>query len=376
VTAGISYQRELWIAILVAVWLHVLVFCIFAALLLFELIAGKVSEARESEETNSGEMTEIVIRFEEDPVPVIEVPVVVLEEEIPSSSERPKFAQTPEAQETAAPEKADFIGKKDTVASSDANAMAGDEKETALPGDQEVVDDIKVTNEKFNDGPDKGSGMKGESIGKVGEGEDSSSREKVAPTPDESKPLEKTAMVKDVPVDFVDTEGVRETLDDATVKKAPKEEVQAKVEETPPMKKEDAKVVKNEGSPQGGFQSQQSKTKVQGTLNASGKGSLNVEDSPLGRYQETIFRLIEREWQPRHFKFRVHSAPGHITIRFLVDAKGKVSGRRQVEMRGASDMQRAIILDSIQASKFPVMPIEVSKELDGEPLELNITFNY
>ena len=372
-TAGISYQRELWIAILVAVWLHVLVFCIFAALLLFELIAGKVSEARESEETNSGEMTEIVIRFEEDPVPVIEVPVVVLEEEIPSSSERPKFAQTPEAQETAVPEKADFIGKKDTVASSDANAKTGDKKETALPGDQEVVDDIKVTNERFNDGPDKGSGMKGESIGKVG---DSSSREKVDPTPDESKPLEKTAMVKDVPVDFVDTEGVRETLDDATVKKAPKEEVQAKVEETPPMKKEVAKVVKNEGSPQGGFQSQQSKTKVQGTLNASGKGSLNVEDSPLGRYQETIFRLIEREWQPRHFKFRVHSAPGHITIRFLVDAKGKVSGRRQVEMRGASDMQRAIILDSIQASKFPVMPIEVSKELDGEPLELNITFNY
>jgi len=39
-------------------------------------------------------------------------------------------------------------------------------------------------------------------------------------------------------------------------------------------------------------------------------------------------------------------------------------------------MQRAIILDSIQASKFPVMPIEVSKELDGELLELNITFNY
>ena len=373
---GISYQRELWIAILVAVWLHVLVFCIFAALLLFELIAGKVSEARDSEEKDSGEMSEIVIRFEEDPVPVIEVPVVVQEEELPFSSEGPRYAQPEDAQETAAPEKADFFGKKDTVASSDANAMAGDKKEIALSGDREVLEDIKVTNEKFNDGPDKGSGIKGESIGKVSEGEDSSSREKVGPTLAESRPLEKTAMVKDVPVDFVDTEGVTETLDDAMVKKAPKEEVQAKVEETSPMKKKDAKVVKNEGSSQGEFQSQQSKTKVQGILNASGKGSLNVEDSPLGRYQETIFRLIEREWQPRHFKFRVHSAPGHITIRFLVDAKGKVSGRRQVEMRGASDMQRAIILDSIQASKFPVMPIEVSKELDGELLELNITFNY
>lgn len=373
---GISYQRELWIAILVAVWLHVLVFCIFAALLLFELIAGKVSEARDSEEKDSGEMSEIVIRFEEDPVPVIEVPVVVQEEELPFSSERPRYAQPEDAQETAVPEKADFFGKKDTVASSDANAMAGDKKEIALSGDREVLEDIKVTNEKFNDGPDKGSGIKGESIGKVSEGEDSSSREKVGPTLAESRPLEKTAMVKDVPVNFVDTEGVTETLDDAMVKKAPKEEVQAKVEETSPMKKKDAKVVKNEGSSQGEFQSQQSKTKVQGILNASGKGSLNVEDSPLGRYQETIFRLIEREWQPRHFKFRVHSAPGHITIRFLVDAKGKVSGRRQVEMRGASDMQRAIILDSIQASKFPVMPIEVSKELDGELLELNITFNY
>ena len=373
---GISYQRELWIAILVAVWLHVLVFCIFAALLLFELIAGKVSEARDSEEKDSGEMSEIVIRFEEDPVPVIEVPVVVKEEEIPFSSERPRYAQPEDAQETAAPEKADFFGKKDTVASSDANAMAGDKKEIALSGDREVLEDIKVTNEKFNDGPDKGSGIKGESIGKVSEGRDSSSREKVSASLAESRPLEKTAMVKDVPVDFVDTEGVTETLDDAMVKKAPKEEVQAKVEETSPMKKKDAKVVKNEGDSQGEFQSQQSKTKVQGTLNASGKGSLNVEDSPLGRYQETIFRLIEREWQPRHFKFRVHSAPGHITIRFLVDAKGKVSGRRQVEMRGASDMQRAIILDSIQASKFPVMPIEVSKELDGELLELNITFNY
>ncbi len=87
---------------------------------------------------------------------MIEVPVVVQEEEIPFSSERPRFAQPEDAQETAAPEKADFFGKKDTVASSDANAMAGDKKEIALSGDREMLEDIKVTNEKFNDGPDKG----------------------------------------------------------------------------------------------------------------------------------------------------------------------------------------------------------------------------
>ncbi|MDC1404641.1 hypothetical protein N8343_03175 [Akkermansiaceae bacterium] len=375
-TAAFSYQRELLIAILVAVWLHVVVFLIFAVLLVFELIAGKVIESAEQEKAVE-EMTEISITFEEESSPAIiaPAPVFVPEEETPLPSERPAFANTQDDQEMAEPEVADFIGEKDSVASSDANAVEGDKKETALSGEQEMAQDIKTATEDFSDGPEKGQGMTGEAIGKVDTGDDALTQEETKSQPGEMKP-EELAQQDQAPAEFVETMGVEKTLEDQMAKKEPQKKVEPKAEETPPTRKKEDQVAKKEGGSEGGFRTKQTKTRVRGVLNASGKGSLNVKNSPLGRYQASVFKQIERQWQTRNFQFRSHLAPGHISIRFVIDPKGKVSGQQRVEMRGASDIQWGIVLNSIQASDIPAMPREVRKELDGESLELNVIFNY
>ncbi|MDB4289353.1 hypothetical protein N9967_02110, partial [bacterium] len=193
--------------------------------------------------------------------------------------------------------------------------------------------------------------------------------------PGEMKP-EELAQQDQAPAEFVETMGVEKTLEDQMAKKEPQKKVEPKAEETPPTRKKEDQVAKKEGGSEGGFRTKQTKTRVRGVLNASGKGSLNVKNSPLGRYQASVFKQIERQWQTRNFQFRSHLAPGHISIRFVIDPKGKVSGQQRVEMRGASDIQWGIVLNSIQASDIPAMPREVRKELDGESLELNVTFNY
>ncbi len=373
-TAAFSYQRELLIAILVAVWLHVLFFLVIAALLVFELIAGKVIETVE-EQRSTEEMTEISITFEEDVSPVAIEPAVVPEEKAPEVAERPAFADTDDSSEMEAPEEADFIGENDSVATSDAAAVEGEKEKVALSGDREVVDDIKTASANYSDGPNKGDGMRGQAVGKEGSGEDALTQEELKAEPEEMKP-EELAQQDQVAADFVDTDGVEEMLPDATAKKEPQEKVEPKAEEAPPTRKKENQVAKQEGGSEGGFRSKKTKTRVRGTLNASGKGTLNVKNSPLGRYEATIFKQIERQWQTRNFQFRSHLAPGHISIRFVIDAEGKVSGQKRVEMRGASDIQWGIVLNSIQASNIPAMPKEVRKELEGEALELNVTFNY
>jgi len=375
-TAAFSYQREFLIALLVAVWLHVLFFFVIAVMLVFQLISGETIESSKPKPAEEG-MTEIKIIFEEEQEeePFLSVVEAAPEEERVPPVEKPAFADTADLQEMEEPEEADFIGEKNTSASSDAEALAGDRAETALSGERDLKDDINTTSSDFSDGPSAGQGRKGQAAGKVGAGEDSLSQEESQAQPEEMTE-EKLTQQDSPPADFVKIDGVETTLADAMTEEELQEEIKPTVEETPPATNEEERVVKQEGGSEGGFRSKKIKTRVQGTLNASGQGSLNVENSPLGRYQASIFKKIERQWQTRNFQFRSHLAPGHITIRFVIDQKGRVSGQRRVEMRGASDIQWGIVLNSISASSIPGMPKDVRKELGGEPLELNVTFNY
>jgi len=360
----------------VAVWLHVLFFFVIAVMLVFQLISGETIESSKPKPAEEG-MTEIKIIFEEEQEeePFLSVVEAAPEEERVPPVEKPAFADTADLQEMEEPEEADFIGEKNTSASSDAEALAGDRAETALSGERDLKDDINTTSSDFSDGPSAGQGRKGQAAGKVGAGEDSLSQEESQAQPEEMTE-EKLTQQDSPPADFVKIDGVETTLADAMTEEELQEEIKPTVEETPPATNEEERVVKQEGGSEGGFRSKKIKTRVQGTLNASGQGSLNVENSPLGRYQASIFKKIERQWQTRNFQFRSHLAPGHITIRFVIDQKGRVSGQRRVEMRGASDIQWGIVLNSISASSIPGMPKDVRKELGGEPLELNVTFNY
>ena len=70
------------------------------------------------------------------------------------------------------------------------------------------------------------------------------------------------------------------------------------------------------------------------------------------------------------------NAPGQITLYFEVDQKGQVSRLKQVSRVGTSDNQFGRVLGEVQRLAIPKMPKAVIKDLDGDALDITVTFNY
>ena len=126
----------------------------------------------------------------------------------------------------------------------------------------------------------------------------------------------------------------------------------------------------------GGFRTESKKTRMEGTISRRGRSSLKVEATALGRYKARVNRVIETEWQRRCVIHRDHVLPGILTLRFYVDKNGKVSGLRYLDVFQASAMQKGFTMRAVQQPRLPAMPEEVTKELEGEPLEFHINFHF
>jgi hypothetical protein len=61
-------------------------------------------------------------------------------------------------------------------------------------------------------------------------------------------------------------------------------------------------------------------------------------------------------------------------VRFVVNSKGKVTTLAFVEAVEVGEVQKGFTVTSIRNAQIPSMPAEVTRELNGEPLEL--TFNF
>ena len=99
-----------------------------------------------------------------------------------------------------------------------------------------------------------------------------------------------------------------------------------------------------------------------------------MDNTVVGRYQARVSRALENEWQKKCVVYRDHINPGILTIRFLVDEGGRVSGLRYVDVLHASEIQKGFTVNAIRDAPIPEMPGEVVRELAGEPLELTINF--
>jgi hypothetical protein len=126
----------------------------------------------------------------------------------------------------------------------------------------------------------------------------------------------------------------------------------------------------------GGFTPRSRKTRIAGVISANGKGSLNVTNTAIGRYQGEIFKKLETAWQMENISNRSLLAPGNVTLYFVVNEGGKVSRQKQMAIVGASGTQWGMILRALGGINIPKMPKDVVKELEGDPLEIIVTFNY
>jgi hypothetical protein len=123
-----------------------------------------------------------------------------------------------------------------------------------------------------------------------------------------------------------------------------------------------------------GFRSEVKKKRMRGSISRKGRSSLDVENTAMGRYQAQLGRAVEREWQRNCLRYREHITPGMLTIRFLLDEKGRVSSIRFLEVMEANTIQKGFTMKSIQSADYPTMPKEIARDLDGDPLELVYNF--
>ena len=164
------------------------------------------------------------------------------------------------------------------------------------------------------------------------------------------------------------------------------------VTETPPPTRQDsatsqpksattqapAENPKSNPQPSPGFRGFQRKTAIVGSISRSGRSALDVEDSPLGRYQAALSRAVELEWQRNCVRFRDFITPGFLTVRFYVEPNGKVrpGSIHFVGEMATGEVQKGFTLNSIRNAAIPPMPAAVRKDYTKEPLELIFRFYF
>ena len=124
------------------------------------------------------------------------------------------------------------------------------------------------------------------------------------------------------------------------------------------------------------FRGNQTKTAILGSISRNGRSALDVADTPMGRYQALISRAVELEWQRNCTRHRDFITPGFLTVRFHVEASGRVKSVQFVGDIQTGEVQKGFTLNSIRSAGIPAMPPAVKKEMGGDALELIFNFYF
>ena len=316
---------------------------------------------------------------------VLQMFIAPLGAEPEPAESRQRFSRTTDDQRSEdPPERADFIGERDTRAASE---LTPDGDAPPLPAQAGVEprspDDIETTESDFRDGPldgpdadDAASSLTatpqqvaGADIETPG---DADSREPLeTTTPPAPDRLLEGPFTTDVPVPLVP-----ESDEEIPTASEPQEAPPQGVADAPPETRPELDPVVDPTQNQPGFRGHQRKTAMRGSISRTGRSSLDVEDSALGRYQAKISRAVELEWQRNCVRHRDFITPGFLTVRFFVEHTGHVRSVQFVGEMETGEVQKGFTLNSIRNATIPAMPPELRRELENEPLELIFNFYF
>jgi hypothetical protein len=330
----------------------------------------------------------------------VETTVTIFAE--PAEAEKaPPVVETPEkrfartsADQAAEPEKpADFIGERDTRATSDQAPVA---EAPPLPSQAGIEPrdetDIETTESDYQDGeirpePTEAAVSDPASLAppapptpaptETVPPSETAMKNPDAPGPDEIRsvpPLREKLLDGPNPVD-VNVPREPEVAVNEEIKPTPEQRPAA--ESPPPTPADTAKPTeapKPKPVQDPAFSGFQRKTAVIGSISRTGRSSLEVEDSALGRYQASISRAVEQEWQRNCVRHRDFITPGFLTVRFFVEPGGKVRSVQFVGDMETGEVQKGFTLNSIRDAEIPAMPAALRKEYTKEPLELIFRF--
>jgi hypothetical protein len=303
------------------------------------------------------------------------------ETEPAAEENRKRFARTTEDQRAEPADPTDFIGERDTRATSD---RAADATAPPLPSQAGIEPrdefDVETTESDFRDGPlevpdapdstpEPVTQPRGAEVDTPGEAETLEVAETPPPPPPADRLLE-SPFPTEVPVPAAEpeVEKVAENPPGPPPAEAPPQGVAEAPPETPAI------VDPTRNPP--GFKGQQRKTAIRGSISRTGRSSLDVEDTALGRYQAQLSRAVELEWQRNCVRHRDFITPGFLTVRFFVQTDGRVRSVEFVGEMETGEVQKGFTLNSIRNAAIPAMPEALRRELDGEPLELIFNFYF
>jgi hypothetical protein len=326
--------------------------------------------------------------------PVLAEPVLTIVPEIAASvlvpetnkdRARPRFARSSDEQQVSEPVKnAPFIGERSTRAASDRapnpSALAQPSQKGIAPRD---ANDIETTQSKYQDGemsePSKARESQ-QSAKSATNPSASESNKKSSVSPAKSAPQRSGLVQGPNPVDV----GVSsEEMKKPTARDARAQEAVSNTPKPEPLAEEKPKKIsppnaapKLESKKDKEFRGNQRKTAMVGSISRSGPSALEVADTPLGRYQATISRAVEIEWQRNCVRHRDFITPGFLTVRFFVETSGKVRSVQFVGDMETGEVQKGFTLNAIRKAAIPPMPNALRKDYDDEPLELMFRFYF
>ncbi len=196
--------------------------------------------------------------------------------------------------------------------------------------------------------------------------------EKIRPIPDEEDEPEKSL-------------GDDEKANPEKPEKDLREEAEEKSDPAKPDKgKPDAKSEEDQKASQANkpkrqlqsFSSERRKSQISGSISRKGASSVDAVNTPMGRYWKSISKAVETVWQREARKYRDFNMPGSLRIAFNVDKRGVVSNLRIISDAGVATIQKGYTIRAINEAKIPAMPSDLISEMEGEPVEMIITFNY
>lgn len=123
-----------------------------------------------------------------------------------------------------------------------------------------------------------------------------------------------------------------------------------------------------------GFQGNQRKTAMIGSISRTGRSALNVDETVEGRYQAVIGRAVELEWQRNCVRHRDFITPGFLTVRFYIEPSGRVRSVHFVGEMETGEVQKGFTLSSIRDAEIPPMPKELAESYEGDAMELVFRF--
>ena len=401
-------------AFLISIGVHLLLVVLWIIAVLVELIAFGTQEFVKEiipEESYVTVPVELVEAFENrDPV---------LEEPAPPKKQ---FLSTQASQETSEPVTSDrYFGERNTAAASEGEIA---DEGLAVPSQEgreaRTENDVEVANSNFSDGEDPGApGQPGQplpvsqALDPVAEAtpleklvetkpteasEPTEIAEVIESTPlveptESTEPEEVADPIDELPTELAEFETIKELALANSIEVPKPEEIDEPAEEPvveeaipapkpeplpEPVSKPQPRAVANAANGNqgfnGGFNREANRTRLSGTIRRRGESSLEVEDSVKGRYFAKVNKEIEKAWQRECILRREHILPGVLSVSFVMDNNGKVTGFRFDSRIAGGAIQEGFTMRAIQKAKIPSMPEEIQQNLNGNDLEMNITF--